>query len=239
MSRLSDYRLLSFDVYGTLIDWEGGILAALHPLLEKNNAVGKFDRKTLLEQYHVLERKQQIATPDMIYSEVLTAVHPVLAEEFGFPKPTMAESQVFGASVGSWPAFPDTVDALKRLSKFYKLLILSNVDRESIRGTLIGPLSGVHFDKVITAQDIGSYKPDPRNFEGMLKVAKEEFGIEKEQVLQTAQSQFHDHHPARSFGIRSVWIERTGATMGNLSDEIYDWKFDKMVDMADALEKEV
>jgi 2-haloalkanoic acid dehalogenase type II len=163
----------------------------------------------------------------------------VLAEELGFPHPSAEESAAFGASVGSWPAFPDSVDALKRLSKFYKLLILSNADLESIRGTLTGPLNGVHFDKVITAQDVGSYKPDQRNFTRMLQDVKEEFGIEKNLVLQTAQSQFHDHHPARKLGIKSVWIQRTGATMGNLAEKIYDWKFDKMVDMADALEKEI
>lgn len=239
MSRLSDYRLLSFDVYGTLIDWEQGILTALQPVLEKHNATNTFSSKYLLETYHALEREQQTKAPDMIYSKVLATIHPKLAERLGLPRPSAEESAAFGASVGSWPAFPDSVDALKRLSKFYKLLILSNVDLESIKRTLAGPLSGVHFDKVITAQDVGSYKPDQRNFTRMLQVVKEEFGIEKSQVLQTAQSQFHDHYPASTLGIKSVWIERTGATMGNLADDIYDWKFDKLVDMADALENEI
>jgi 2-haloalkanoic acid dehalogenase type II len=222
-----------------LIDWETGILNALHPLLEEHAVASKFSKQDLLEAYHVLERDQQIETPDMIYSQVLTTIYPLLANKLGLPPPSAEESANFGKSIGAWPAFPDTVDALKRLSKTYKLVILSNVDRESIKATIAGPLNGVHFDKVLTAQDIGSYKPDPKNFKYMLETVKAEFGIEKSEVLQTAQSQFHDHHPAHSLGIKSVWIERTGAIMGNKADEIYDWKFDKMVDMADAVEAEI
>jgi len=237
MSRLSDHRLLSFDVYGTLIDWETGILNALQPFLEKHNVAGKFDKKYLLENYHLLEREQQTKTPDMIYSQLLTTVHALLAQKLGLPLPLAEESAEFGNSVGKWPAFPDSVDALKRLSKTYKLLVLSNVDRESIKATLAGPLKGVQFDKVLTAQDCGSYKPDLRNFESMLETVKAEYGIEKTEVLQIAQSQFHDHHPAHQLGIKSVWIERSGATMGNKTEEIYDWKFDKMLDMAHAVEQ--
>ena len=239
MSRLSDYRLLSFDVYGTLIDWEQGILTALQPFLEKHNAGIKFERKFLLETYHALERDQQAAAPDMIYSKVLATLHPVLAQQLGLPQPSAEENIAFGNSVGKWPAFPDSVEALNRLSKTYKLLILSNVDRESISDTLSGPLKGVHFDTVLTAQDIGSYKPDQQNFEHMLETVKAEYGIEKSQVLQTAQSQFHDHHPAHRLAIKSVWIERLGATMGNQAEEIYDWKFDTMADMANAVEQEL
>lgn len=239
MTSLSNYRLLSFDVYGTLIDWETGILNALQPLLEKNDAASKFDRSYILENYHTLEREQQAKTPSMIYSQLLTTIHPLLAQRLGFSLPSDEESAKFGNSVGMWPAFPDSVDALKRLSKVYKLLILSNVDRGSLEATLAGPLKGVKFDKILTAQDVGSYKPDLRNFEVMLEVINKDYGIEKSQVLQTAQSQFHDHHPARQLGIKSVWIERSGATMGNKSEEFYDWKFDKLVDMADAVELQI
>jgi 2-haloalkanoic acid dehalogenase type II len=237
MSRLSDYRLLSFDVYGTLVDWETGIINAFQPFVEKHNASGKFDKRNLLEIYHVLEREQQKKTPDMIYSQVLVTIHPLLAQKLGLPLPLAEESAEFGKSVGQWPVFSDSVEALKRLSKTYKLLVLSNVDQESIKATIAGPLKGFHFDKVLTAQDLGSYKPDLRNFEKMLETVKAEYGIEKSEVLQTAQSQFHDHHPAHQLGIKSVWIERKGATMGNETNDIYDWKFDKMVDLADAVER--
>jgi 2-haloalkanoic acid dehalogenase type II len=234
MSKLTDFRLLSFDVYGTLIDWETGVLNGLRSLIEQTDLT----QERVLELYHELEREQQSKTPDMPYSELVATLHPQFAARLGLKAPTVQESEIFGQSVGQWPAFPDTVDALRRLSKHYKLLVLSNVDRGSFKASSAGPLEGFQFDKIITAQDVGSYKPDHRNFEYMLKTAKSELGVEKNEVLQTAQSQFHDHHPAREVGIKSVWIERHG-TMGNRQQEIYDWKFFTLGDMADAVEREL
>ncbi|OTA58933.1 haloacid dehalogenase [Hypoxylon sp. EC38] len=238
MANLKDFSLLSFDVYGTLIDYESGILSALQPLLAANNRTD-IPRLQLLEAYHEFEVKQQKETPEMPYSQLLTTIHKQVAAKLGLPPPSENESQAFGNSVGSWPAFPDTVDALRRLAKHYKLVVLSNIDRTSFALTNSGPLQGFPFDLVITAQDVGSYKPDPRNFEYMLKAVKDKFDIDKHQVLQTAQSQFHDHHPARAMGLKSVWIVRPGAIMGNREKEIYDWKFDTLGDMAAALEAEL
>ena len=238
MSKLSDYCLLSFDVYGTLIDWENGILAAFQPMLDRNGR-RSFTREHFLEVFHRLEREQQATTPDMLYSQLLSTVHPQLAAALGLDEPTAEQSTEFGASVGRWPAFPDTVDALRRLSKHYKLLVLSNVDRESFSITNAGPLRGIHFDAIITAQDIGSYKPDPRNFEYMLNYVDAAFGIGKDEVLQTAQSQFHDHHPASAMGVSSVWIVRPEASMGSTAKDIYNWKFDTLGEMADAVEEEI
>jgi 2-haloalkanoic acid dehalogenase type II len=232
---LKDHRLLCFDVYGTLIDWEGGILTALEPILSKTPT--KFTREHLLTVFHELESTQQKATPKMPYTDLLATVHPILATRLGLNPPSKEESQTFGNSVGSWPAFPDTVEALRRLAKHYKLVVLSNVDRASFAKSNAGSLQGVPFDMIITAQDIGSYKPDLRNFEYMLTAVEREYGIPPSQVLQTAQSQFHDHQPARKVGIRSVWIERVGATMGNLEDPIFDWRFGTLGEMADALEE--
>lgn len=239
MENLSDFQVLSFDVYGTLIDWERGMLAALQPLLEANDASSSYSRQQLLGGIHELEREQQAKTPGMRYSEVLTAIHPLIAARFGFAEPAVDESVAFGASVGRWPAFPDTVEALRRLSKHYKLVVLSNVDRESFAVTNAGPLQGFTFDMVITAQDVGSYKPDPRNFEYMIAKVKDKFGADKHRILQTAQSQFHDHHPASAMGIKSCWIVRPGAVMGDRDGEIYDWRFDTLGEMADALEAEL
>ncbi|KAI1212101.1 HAD-like protein [Annulohypoxylon truncatum] len=238
MANLKDFRLLSFDVYGTLIDYETGILSALEPLLRANNRTD-ISRLRILETYHELEVEQQRETPGMPYSELLATIHKGLADKLGLAPPTAEESRAFGSSTASWPAFPDTVAALRRLATRYKLVVLSNVDRVSFGLTNAGPLQGFPFDLVITAQDIGSYKPDPRNFEHMLKEVKEKFDVDKEQVLQTAQSQFHDHHPARAMGIKSVWIVRPGAIMGNREQEIYDWKFNTLGDMADALDAEL
>jgi len=236
MSNLSDYSLLSFDVYGTLIDWETGVLNGLKPLLEANNA--EFSREHLLKVYHEAEAAQQDKTPNLAYSELLTTIHPQIAERLSLSS-TKEQDKAFGDSVGSWPAFPDTVDALRRLGKHYKLVVLSNVDRESFSGSNSGPLQSIPFDLVITAQDVGSYKPSPRNFEYMLREVESKFGVTKEKVLQTAQSQYHDHQPAKKFGIKSSWIERPGAIMGNRENPVYDWRFATLGDMADALEKEL
>ncbi|KAB8224646.1 HAD-like domain-containing protein [Aspergillus novoparasiticus] len=232
MSKLTNYRLLSFDVYGTLIDWETGVWNAIQPTLASNNA--QITRSDYLKLYQELEKAQQTKTPDMPYSQLLSTIHPQIASRLALNPPTAQESNRFGESVGQWPAFPDTVEALKRLSKHYKLVVLSNVDRESFQKTNAGSLQGFPFDLIITAQDVGSYKPNVANFEYMLKAVKEQFGVEAEQVLQTAQSQFHDHHPAKKMGLKSSWIERPGALMGNLEDTVYDWKFDTLGDMADA-----
>ena len=237
MSKLIDYQLLSFDVYGTLIDWETGILTAFKPLLERLGSKQP-TRPQILDVYHELEVAQQKKTPDMPYSQLLATIYSEFAAQFGLEQPTAQESQTFGNSIGRWPAFPDTVEALRRLGKRYKLVVLSNVDKESFSASNAGPLGAVEFDRIITAQEIGTYKPDLRNFEYMLKTVKEEFGVEKAQVLQTAQSQFHDHHPAKEMGIKSAWIQR-GGTMGNRSNEVYDWKFSTLADMADAVDKEI
>ncbi|KIW91604.1 haloacid dehalogenase, type II [Cladophialophora bantiana CBS 173.52] len=234
MARLTDFRLLCFDVYGTLIDWETGILDSLKPLSE----AAQLTREQTLEVYHELEKEQQSKTPDMPYLQLLISIYPQFAARIGVKAPSAQESETFGQSVGKWPAFPDTVDALKRLSESYKMVVLSNVDRESFQATNDGPLGRVRFDKVITAQDVGSYKPDLRNFEYMLDAVKTEYGVEKNEILQTAQSQFHDRHPARKTGIKSAWIERNG-TMGNREQEVYDWRFGTLGEMADAVEQEL
>lgn len=238
MVSLTDYRLLCFDVYGTLVDWETGVVNGLQPLLDANNC-NNVSRQQLLDSYHELERTQQSDTPNMPYAELLAKIHPNVAKKLGLPAPSEEQSRRFGESVGSWPSFPDTVEALRRLSKHFKLAVLSNVDRESFAKSNAGPLQGIPFDLVITAQDVGSYKPDLANFKYMLKVVGERFGIERSEIIQTAQSQFHDHHPAKAMGIKSSWIARPGATMGNRADEIYDWRFDTLGDMADALEREL
>ena len=237
MSRLTDYSLLSFDVYGTLINWEQGILSALKPIFAKSPEHG-FTAQHVLEIFHETERAQQQRAPGMVYSQLLSTIHPLIVAKLGLPEPTIEESVQFGQSVGLWPPFDDSVDALKRLSRTYKLVVLSNVDRESFAASNTGSLKGVKFDAILTAQDIGSYKPDKRNFEYMMKTAKEKFGIEKAQILQTAQSQSHDHSPASELGIKSVWIARSGSVMGHTTEEIYDWKFDTLGEMADAVDKE-
>lgn len=231
---LNDYQVLVFDVYGTLIDWENGVLDALAPSLPADHT---FSRQHLLNTYHHYEAEQQRLTPSMPYTELLTTIHPLILQSLRFPEPSASASAAFGASIGMWPAFPDTVAALHTLRRHFKLVVLSNVDREAFGRTNAGPLQGIPFDLILTAQDVGSYKPDLRNFEYMLKRVQEAFGIGKEGVIQTAQSQMHDHQPARKLGIKSCWIVRPGATMGNVAgDPIADWQFGTLGDMAAAVE---
>lgn len=230
-SDISEFKLLSFDVYGTLVDWETGILSALQPML-KNTYI---PREELLSTYTELEREQQQQYPCMTYSKILSTVLPKLAARLGLSSPSQDECIAFGDSVGVWPVFKDTIDALKKLSRHYKLVVLSNVDRESFAKTNTGSLQGFSFDLVITAEEIGSYKPDLRNFEYLLQSVKSHFGVDIDMVLQVAQSQYHDHHPARKLGMKSVWIERPGAIMGNLDQTFYDWKFPTLGDLANIL----
>jgi len=238
MSKLTDFKLLSFDVYGTLIDWESGLIAALGPALQKAHRPD-IDPKHILKVCNALQVPEQKNNPTQKYSASLTSIHPRLCKELGLPEPTPSESQAFGASVPSWPAFPDTVAALQRLQKHFKLVVLSNVDNASFVAANSSSLENFRFDAVYTAEDIGSYKPSHKNFEYMLKHVKEQFGVQKQEVLQTAQSQFHDHHPAREMGIKSAWIYRPGSILGNRGDPVFTWRFDELGDLADEVEKEV
>ncbi|ATY63404.1 haloalkanoic acid [Cordyceps militaris] len=227
MAKLTDFRVLCFDVYGTLIDWETGITTALAPLFGSSTPAPP--RAALLAAVHELEAAEQQRTPGARYRDVLAAVHPKLAARFSLPAPSAAASAAFGASIGRWPAFPDSVAALRRLrAAGFRLAVLSNTDRAAFADTQAGPLQGVPFDLVVTAEDVGSFKPAARNFAHAVA----------EGILHTAQSQFHDHHPASEAGLRTCWITRPGAVMGNRDRQVYDWRFDTLGDMADAVAEE-
>lgn len=156
----------------------------------------------------------------------------------------LAEEDItFGKSIAKWRPFPDTIPALATLSKYFKLTVLSNVDRQSFSGTRevlerSDPAHPFTFDAVYTAQDIGSYKPNPANFEYALKKLHDAFGIEKDEVLVVAAALDYDHRPANKLGIRSVFIDREGATIGKDGDAKYNWKFPTLGSMAEAVKKE-
>jgi 2-haloalkanoic acid dehalogenase type II len=234
MMKLTDYKVLTFDCYGTLIDWEAGILAALQPLLAK--AAMPPSKDDVLESFARHESAQEAATPQMIYSDLLAAVHRRLADQWGLAADD-ADHRRFGNSVPDWPAFPDSAEALAYLKQHYKLVILSNVDRTSFAGS--NARLGVTFDAIYTAQDIGSYKPDLANFRYMLDRLTE-LGIAKSDILHTAQSLFHDHAPAKALGLASAWIDRRhatggfGATMAPPAGAGYDFRFTGMADFAAA-----
>lgn len=232
--RLTDFDVLAFDCYGTLIDWEAGIFTALQPLLSRLPA--PLGRDAALELFAREESAQEEQTPAMVYSELLGVVHGRVAGALGLAQDE-AEARAFGASVPAWPAFPDSAEALAYLKQHYRLVILSNVDRESFRGS--NARLGVAFDAIYTAQDIGSYKPSPRNFEYLL--AREgALGVARDRILMTAQSLFHDHAPAKRAGLHSAWIDRRhaqegwGATMPPPDGAAWEFRFDSMAELAAA-----
>lgn len=204
------YRAVTFDCYGTLIDWESGIWDALQPVIQANNR-DDITRGVALEAFAELESSQQSETPAMRYPELLTRVHVRFAERFELTS-SDALDRAFGVSVPHWPAFPDSADALRALARHYRLVVLSNVDREGFAAS--NRKLGVQFDAVYTAEDVGSYKPTPANFEYMLKRLSREHGIGREDILHTAQSLFHDHVPASRAGLARAWIDRQGLSEG-------------------------
>ena len=232
--RLRDFDVLTFDCYGTLIDWESGIATALMPLVARAGITA--DRDAVLGTFAREEVTQQAETPDMASSDVLTAVHGRLARVWGVAADDAVDRR-FGASVPDWPAFPDTAGALAYLKRHFRLIILSNVDRASFAGSL--PRLGVAFDAVYTAQDIGSYKPDPRNFRYLLDRLAEQ-AIPSSRVLHVAQSLFHDHAPANTVGLASAWIDRRhdqtgwGATAAPPDGVRWDLRFRSLEELAEA-----
>lgn len=232
--RLTDFRVLSFDCYGTLIDWETGITDALQPLVARSGQA--LSRDEVLEAFARHEAAQEVETPAMIYSTLLSAVHSRLALDWGVES-NAEESEAFGRSVPRWPEFADSPAALQYLKRHYKLVILSNVDRESFKGS--NARLQVEFDYVFTAQDIGSYKPNPHNFEYLIEKLKLA-GYDKHEILHTAESLFHDHLPANKAGLASAWIYRRHAQAGfgatHPPEEMpkYDFRFKSLGKMAEA-----
>ncbi len=232
--KLTDFKALTFDCYGTLIDWESGMIAGLKPLTDQLSPA--LTRDQVLEAHARHESGQQAQTPSKKYSELLAIVYRRLAEEWGIPV-SVADCQAYGASVKDWPAFPDSAEALQYLKQHYKLVILSNVDQESFAGS--NARLQVAFDAIYTAEDIGSYKPADANFDYMLRMLKT-LGLEKADILHTAESMFHDHAPANRHGLANCWIYRRyekegfGATMHPGDMPTYDFQFTSMAALAEA-----
>jgi 2-haloalkanoic acid dehalogenase type II len=195
----------------------------------------------VLQSYSHHEAAVEEETPAMPYPEVLKTVYDRLARGWNI-KTGREEAEAFAASIRNWPTFADSPSALQYLKKHYKLVILSNVDRESFKAS--NAKLQVDFDYIFTAQDIGSYKPNPRNFEYLIeKLGKA--GYEKSSILHTAQSLFHDHLPANGFGLASAWIDRRheqdgfGATPAPASLPHYNFRFTSLGEMAAAHRRSV
>jgi len=237
--KISDYKALTFDVYGTLIDWESGMVAGLKPLTERVSR--SLSRDDILEAHAHFESSTQRQTPAKVYSQLLAVVYKRLSEEWGVPA-SWEDCLTYGRSVEHWPAFPDSAEALTYLKQHYKLVVLTNCDNASFAYS--NAKLQVTFDAAYTAEDIGSYKPNPRNFEYMLENLAR-LGVEKHEILHTAESMFHDHGPANEFGIDNCWIYRRhdqkgfGATMNPGDMPSYGVVFNSMAEMVEAHKAEL
>ena len=237
MTDLTTFEALSFDCYGTLIDWETGIAAVLAPWArEQGLALGD---EELLLAYADSEAAAEREAASALYPDVLALAFRRTGETLGAPV-SDAWAQRLGDSVGDWPAFPDSPDALARLARHYKLIILSNVHRagfaasnERLRGD---------FAAIITAEDVGAYKPADNHFRA-LDATLADLGVDRGALLHVAQSLFHDHVPAKRAGLPSVWINRRhdrpgwGATPQPSEEWTFDLEFPSMGAFADAVDQ--
>jgi 2-haloacid dehalogenase len=203
--RLTEFSALTFDCYGTLIDWETGILEALRPWTAAHGV--EVDDEELLAAFGRAESRREAAEPTAPYPRILAGVLEDLAAELGTTA-SPEETAAFADSVKDWPAFPDSPGALAYLKRHYRLVIVSNVDRASFRHS--NARLGVTFDAIVTADDAAAYKPAPNHFHLALAQLAE-MGVAQDQVLHVAQSLYHDHVPAKRLGLRTMWVNRHAA----------------------------
>lgn len=235
---LNDFDALSFDCYGTLIDWEAGIGSVLTAWAKRRGLT--MSEEELLTAYADIEAAMEEEFPRELYPQILARSFTALGNALGV-EVTAEDAQALATSVPDWPAFADSPEALARLAKKYKLIILSNIDNESFAGS--NARLGVEFTSILTAENIGSYKPSPRNF-AALDAERERLGIAPGRLLHVAQSLFHDHVPAKEAGLTTVWINRRhdrpgwGATPAPPAPVTPDWEFTSMAEFADATESE-
>lgn len=233
---LAKFEAMSFDCYGTLIDWEAGLAAVLGPWARRAGL--DLDDEHLLTAFSTHEAAAEAEHPTERYPDILARSMRALGQALG-PPVTDEDATALAASIPDWPAFPDSVDALRRLSRRGQLIILSNVDRASFAHS--NARLGVTFASILTAEDIGSYKPSARNFAALLEEARR-LGVGAGKLLHVAQSLFHDHIPAKQAGLPTVWINRRqdrpgwGATPAPSRAVSPDWEFPSMAALAEAVE---
>lgn len=200
---LNNIELITFDCYGTLIDWETGILNALEPVFERHSVHPT--RQHILRAFGDIERRVEAGSYQP-YRDVLREVARRLFDRAGVIEQALSERElgVLAISVGDWPAFDETPRCLRALKATgYQLGVLSNIDDDMFARSL--PRLGVDLDLLVTAQQVRSYKPAPAHFREALKRA----GLDPSRILHVAESRFHDVAPARELGIKTVWINRS------------------------------
>ena len=207
---LIELKGLSFDIYGTLIDDDAGVLQALEPLLSQLPPTHpcRVSDGAAIAAFNKHERTMLGAQTTIMYDEdLMRETTRRVAADWGLPV-TEAQLQAVPDSVRAWRAFDDTVAAMCALGKRYKLIALSNVSRSVFAQTKAHALRDVSFDAVYLAEDIGSCKPDPRNFEYLLQHAEQDLGLAKHEIMHVAHGVATDQVPAEQFGISHAWIER-------------------------------
>jgi 2-haloacid dehalogenase len=234
MMRLTDFKVLSFDCYGTLIDWERGMTQGLKLLTDRLSR--PLPEDSLLQAHARLEAHHQRLNPTKPYREILAVVYRRLAEDLGLVVP-WRECVAYGLGAKEWPAFQDSPGVLQYLKKHFKLVLLSNTDNETFESNKAK--LEVEFDAIYTAEDVGSYKPQERNFEYMLERQLAQ-GVKKEAILHVAESLYHDHQPANRLGLASCWIyrrfDRPGYGAAHTPETIptYTFQFNSLAELAKA-----
>ena len=204
MLDFSRFEILTFDCYGTLINWEAGLLPVLRRVLAAHKK--EAEDATVLKLYGDFEHRFEQGK-FLPYREVLSSVVRQLGEELGF-KPTAEEVRALPESLPRWKPWPDTVAALRRLKTRFRLAVISNVDDDLFAGTR--PQLGVEFDEVITAEQAQAYKPSLKIFE----LALSRIQAPAHRVLHVGQSMYHDVIPAQALGLATVWVNRPSARPG-------------------------
>lgn len=208
MTDLAVIRALTFDVVGTLIDFETGILRCVRSVAPEGP-----DDEAVLAAFGAAEGEQQQRTPEMPFTAMLDPISARLAVELGLPALDGGSGpSPLRRSIGSWPAFDDAVDALRELGERYLLVAVTNADREALDA--MAATLGHPFVEAVTVDEVGVNKPDPRMFEAALaKLAAR--GVARDEVLHVAQSQYHDIGAARRLGLATCWVERRSGRVGS------------------------
>jgi 2-haloacid dehalogenase len=198
------FEAITFDCYGTLINWEEGILSCLRPLLANHGR--STDDATILQLFAEFEASAEQGAYRR-YREILQSVVRQFGERLGF-SPTNDEIRSLPESLAHWKPWPDTVEALRELQQRFRLVIVSNVDNDLFAAT--APQLDVKFTEVITAQQAEAYKPSMKIFQ----LALNRIGVPASKLLHVGQSIYHDVIPAQSLGMSTVWINRPSARAG-------------------------
>ncbi|KAM0351076.1 hypothetical protein ACHAPU_002857 [Fusarium lateritium] len=247
---LTSFKALSFDCYGTLIDQEPGMVCGLQPILSRLPSESHYKQNptVLIRRFDEFVKELEAAEPTLRHDIVLLRSFQDLANELEVSVPE-EETRHVGSIPSTWAPFPDTIPGLEILKKHFKLAILTNMDNANASAT-VARFRPVEFDRVYTAEDIGSYKPAQKNFDYLFENIKKDLHVDKDQgdLLHVARSLTADHVPAKRFGLRSVWISRGGNTkegqgVGGDYEELkedvaFEWRFESIGEFAKEVERQ-